>query len=130
MNDQMFEELLTSAGEALDHARGKKSLKTTTFPVSPKPIDRRAITRLRASMNVSQALFARYLNVSTKLVQAWEAGRRSPAGPALVLLHIAMTQPEAIAGVHARATRKRSARSGPRRRRPAVTSGARRTLTS
>jgi hypothetical protein len=41
-------------------------------------------------------VFARYLNVSTKLVQAWEAGRRVPEGPALVLLHIAVEQPELI----------------------------------
>ena len=31
---------------------------------------------------MSQAVFARYLNVSTKLVQAWEAGRLTPDGVA------------------------------------------------
>ena len=52
--------------------------------------------RVRASLHASQAVFARYLNVSTKLVQAWEANRRTPDGPALVLLHIAARQPQLI----------------------------------
>ena len=39
---------------------------------------------------------ARYLNVSTKLVQAWEADQRTPSGPALVLLRIMEKQPGLI----------------------------------
>jgi DNA-binding transcriptional regulator YiaG len=54
------------------------------------------VKRVRASLHASQAVFARYLNVSTKLVQAWEANRRTPEGPALVLLHIAARQPQMI----------------------------------
>src|ERR1700736_3067985 len=44
-------------------------------------------------------VFARYLNVSTKLVKAWEANRRTPDGPALVLLQIAARQPHLIESV-------------------------------
>jgi putative transcriptional regulator len=118
MKHDLFAELLTSTGEALEHARGKKSLKTTALPLPPKPMDARAVKRVRASLDVSQALFARYLNVSTKLVQAWEAGRRTPDGPALVLLHIAVTQPEIIAA--ARTSRTTRLRQTSRRgRRPA-----------
>ena len=52
--------------------------------------------RLRATLHASQAVFASYLNVSTKLVQAREANRRNPEGPALVLLHIAAEQPAVL----------------------------------
>jgi len=38
-------------------------------------------------------VFAHYCNVSTKLVQAWEAGRRRADGPALLLLRLAQTTP-------------------------------------
>jgi putative transcriptional regulator len=57
------------------------------------------VKRVRAALHASQAVFARYLNVSTKLVQAWEANRRTPDGPALVLLHIAARQPHLIESV-------------------------------
>lgn len=96
MKDETFTELLTSASEALEHAQGKRSLRTTTLPLPPKSLNGRAVKRVRASLHASQAVFARYLNVSTKLVQAWEANRRTPEGPALVLLHIAARQPDVI----------------------------------
>ena len=89
MTNEVFTELLGSAREALEHAQGKRSLRTTTSPLSPKPLNGRAVKRVRASLHASQAEFAGFLNVSTKLVQAWEANRRTPEGPALVLLHIA-----------------------------------------
>ena len=96
MKDETFTELVGSAREALEHAQGKRSLRTTTLPLPPKSLNGRAVKRLRASLHASQAVFARYLNVSTKLVQAWEADRRTPEGPALVLLHIAAKQPDVI----------------------------------
>ena len=96
MKNEMFTELLGSAHEALEHAQGKRSLRTTTLPLPPKPLNGRAVKRLRATLHASQAVFARYLNVSTKLVQAWEANRRTPEGPALVLLHIAAEQPAVL----------------------------------
>ena len=96
MKDDTFSELLTSANEALEHAQGKRNLRTTTLPRPPKSLNGRAVKRVRAALHASQAVFARYLNVSTKLVQAWEANRRTPDGPALVLLHIAARQPHLI----------------------------------
>jgi putative transcriptional regulator len=96
MKDETFTELLGSAHEALDHAQGKRNLRTTTLPLPPKSLNGRAVKRVRASLHASQAVFARFLNVSTKLVQAWEANRRTPEGPALVLLHIAARQPQLI----------------------------------
>jgi putative transcriptional regulator len=96
MKNEMFTEFLGSAQEALEHAQGKRNLRTTTLPLPPKPLNGRAVKRLRATLHASQAVFARYLNVSTKLVQAWEANRRNPEGPALVLLHIAAEQPAVL----------------------------------
>lgn len=123
MKDETFSELLTSATEALEHARGQRNLRTTAVPLPPKSLNGRAVKRVRASLHASQAVFARYLNVSTKLVQAWEADRRTPDGPALVLLHIAAREPELIERLrHAvAADRPRSSR----RVRPARPIGAR-----
>ena len=109
MKDETFTELLGSANEALEHAQGKRSLRTTTLPLPPKSLNGRAVKRVRASLRASQAVFARYLNVSTKLVQAWEANRRTPEGPALVLLHIAARQPDVIENVRRSAGSNRAA---------------------
>lgn len=96
MKNDVFAELLESANEALEHVQGKKNLKTTALPIPPKPMNGVQVKRARASLHASQAVFAAYLNVSTKLVQAWEANRRRPEGPALVLLNILVRQPRVI----------------------------------
>jgi len=47
-----------------------------------------AIRALRERENVSQPVFARYLNVSKNLVSDWERDVKKPGGPALRLLSI------------------------------------------
>jgi putative transcriptional regulator len=93
VNEKLFAELMKSAGQALEHAQGKRELRTTVLPAPPKPMTAAEIRRLRRALNASQAVFARYCNVSTKLVQAWEAGRRRTEGPALLLLRLAQANP-------------------------------------
>lgn len=96
MKKELFNELMRSAGEALDHARGKRELRTTVLPDAPAPMRADDIRALRARVNASQAVFAHYLNVSTQLVQAWEANRRRPEGPALRLLSIGRRDPAVV----------------------------------
>jgi putative transcriptional regulator len=111
MKAETFAELVGSMSEALEHARGKRSLRTTALPRPPAPFDRRAVKRVRTRLKASQTVFAGYLNVSAKLVQAWEAGRRRPEGPALVLLHIAARQPGVLETIR-QAAGRRTARTG------------------
>jgi putative transcriptional regulator len=56
------------------------------------------IRSLREAIHASQAVFAHCLNVSTKLVQAWEANRRHPQGAALRLLDLARREPQVVFG--------------------------------
>ena len=44
------------------------------------------IRELRTRENASQAVFARYLNVTTGLVSQWERGEKRPRGASLKLL--------------------------------------------
>ena len=44
------------------------------------------IRELRIREHASQAVFARYLNVSTSLVSQWERGEKRPQGASLKLL--------------------------------------------
>ena len=96
MRSELFNELKESLGEMVEHARGKKELRTTVLPLPPKKRSGREIAELRQRLRFSQALFARYLNVSVKSVQAWEQGKREPEGAALKLLEIAEENPKAI----------------------------------
>jgi putative transcriptional regulator len=41
-----------------------------------------------ARERVSQAVFARYLNVTTGLISQWERGEKRPAGASLKLLNL------------------------------------------
>jgi putative transcriptional regulator len=46
------------------------------------------IKQLRENANVSQPVFARYLNTSESTVEKWETGAKKPSGMALKLLKI------------------------------------------
>ena len=94
MDGKLFKGLLEATKEALAHYKGEKlDLRTTELPEPPEPMSRIEIKRLREHLKVSQPVFARCLNVSTKLVQAWEGGARRPDGAALLLLRIVEQAP-------------------------------------
>ena len=96
MKKELFAELMESMGEAHQHARGKRELRTTELPNAPASISAGEIRRMRDALNSSQAVFARFLNVSTQLVQAWEANRRRPYGAALRLLDVGLRYPDIV----------------------------------
>src|SRR4051812_42098049 len=56
--------------------------------VKPPALAPDEIKRLRESHNVSQPVFARYLNTSESTVEKWEAGTKKPSGTALKLLSV------------------------------------------
>ena len=68
-------------------------LRTADLPSRPKPLKPADIRALRASLNASQALLARLLNVSSNAVESWEQGIREPRQATLKLLHIAKKNP-------------------------------------
>lgn len=51
MKAETFAELVDSMNEALDHARGKRSLRITTLPRPPAPFNSRAVKRVRAQLH-------------------------------------------------------------------------------
>ncbi|MFI4955912.1 MAG: helix-turn-helix domain-containing protein [Gammaproteobacteria bacterium] len=46
------------------------------------------IKKIRLTSGVSQAVFAKVLNVSSAAIKQWERGERNPCGPALKLLNL------------------------------------------
>jgi len=85
-------EAIHSAAQGLHRAGtiGKATLRE--FDVSclaaPSLMPPDEIKRIREGANVSQPVFARYLNTSESTVQKWEAGTKRPSGMALKLLAV------------------------------------------
>lgn len=97
INNEFFEELKAGLAAAIEHAKGgRKDLRTTTLPRPPRELSAKEIAKVRGQFNVSQAVFARYLNISTKTVQSWEQGIGKPSGASLKLLSIAKKNPKVL----------------------------------
>ncbi|HEY6352180.1 MAG TPA: helix-turn-helix domain-containing protein [Candidatus Angelobacter sp.] len=96
---KVFEDLRQSLLDVLAYERGKKSpLRVTELPDPPKPLSAAQIRAIRRSFNVSQAVFARIINVSPNAVESWEQGIRHPREATLKLLTIAHEHPEVLLG--------------------------------
>ena len=90
MKKNDFDELLASVKEAGNIKRGE-SPASRSFEFSPLDIK-----KVRRSLNVTQAAFARMIGVSVDTLQNWEQGRREPEGPARALLTVAAKNPQAV----------------------------------
>ncbi len=77
-------------------SKGGLDLRTAELPGRPKPMKPADIRALRESLNASQALLARLLNVSSNAVESWEQGIREPRQATLKLLHIAKKNPSVL----------------------------------
>jgi len=75
MNDATYEKI------TLRHL-GPKQLSVA------QPISAEEIRELREKANLSQAAFARFLNLTTGYVSQLERGVKRPSGPALTLLNV------------------------------------------
>ena len=71
-------------------------LRNVELPGRPKPMKPADIRALRESLNASQSLLARLLNVSSNAVESWEQGIRAPRQATLKLLHIAKKNPSVL----------------------------------
>ena len=94
------EDLVGSVEALARHAAGKEKLtlhtKTLTLPRPVKPIKAKEIVAIREKMAVSQAVFARLLNVPKVTEISWEKGRRKPTGAALRLLDLVRKKPNIL----------------------------------
>jgi len=95
----LFERLQQGLIEAIAFSKSELNLKTVELPDEPPEIDAATLTALRKQTAMSQAVFARLLNVSTKTVQSWEQGVREPSDASRRLIHIFSEQPEVVCRV-------------------------------
>jgi putative transcriptional regulator len=94
---KIYDEMRESLRDALAFERGRAvDLRVTEMPAQPRAMKPAEIRKVRESLNASQAVFASFLCVSTKAVQAWEQGVRRPRSTALRLLDIAKKNPAVL----------------------------------
>lgn len=85
----LFDDLTTGLQQAIDYEKGAGKAKTRTLMIDPvKKYSNNEIKAIRNKAGMTQAVFANYMGVSKKTVEAWELGRTHPTGPAYRLLDI------------------------------------------
>lgn len=85
-----FEAIEQGLQEALAHAHGGAP---GTRVHRPRPLDVKAV---RQKVGMTQEQFAAQFGFSTPTLRHWERGDRTPRGPALVLLNVIDSNPQAV----------------------------------
>jgi putative transcriptional regulator len=95
----LYERLRIGLEEGIAHAKGELNLKTVEVPQAPPEIDANMLATLREQSEMSQAVFAGILNVSTKTIQSWEQGLRKPSHASRRLIQVFSERPEVVCQV-------------------------------
>jgi putative transcriptional regulator len=95
----LAERLKQGLREGIQFAKGELTLRTIEVPSPPADIAAKEVTALREKAGMSQTVFARVLNVSTKTVQSWEQGQRKPSHAALRILQVFRSRPQVVCEV-------------------------------
>ena len=94
------DDLIQALTDVRDHVTGRSKITMRSTKVAlPARVERirpAEIRGIRRKLKVSQAVFARLLNVPIVTEASWEVGRRNPSGAALRLLQIAKNEPEVL----------------------------------
>ena len=85
----LFDDLREGLQQAIDYEKGVGTAKKVTYTIAPvKKYNREEIKKVRTNAGMTQSVFATYMGVSVKTVEAWECGRTHPTGPAYRLMSI------------------------------------------
>lgn len=90
----VFDDIKAGLNQAIEYEKGNLKAKTTTLMVEPvESFNPEEIRSIRIETGLTQVLFAKYMGVSVKTVEAWEAGRNHPEGAACRLLSMTRNDP-------------------------------------
>ena len=83
----LFDDLKEGLQEAIAFAKGEGPGRVTRFEIEPViSYTNDEIRTIRKNANMTQSVFALYMGVSVKTVEAWESGKTHPTGPARRLM--------------------------------------------
>ena len=90
----VFDKIKAGLEEAIAYEQGTLEAKTTKLTVQPvSHYNAEEIKDIRINAGMTQAIFAEFMGVSVKTVEAWEAGRNHPIGSACRLLYLTKADP-------------------------------------
>ena len=94
---RLFDELMDGVESMERHRKGKITLRSfEADDLPPLEIDAEMIRDTRERMNVSRAVFARRLRVSTRTLENWEQGRARPNAQAAALILMVREYPDTL----------------------------------
>ncbi len=90
----IFDEIKLGVEQAIEYEKGNLKAKKTTLTITPVEVfTAQDIKDIRNQTGLTQVLFARFMGVSVKTVESWEAGRNHPEGAACRLLTLTRNDP-------------------------------------
>jgi len=90
MKKELFNELIQSVTQMGEIRRGERVPSRETCVASEQ------VKRTRSLTKLSQAKFAKVIDVEIGTLQNWEQGRRNPTGPARALLRAIEKDPQHV----------------------------------
>lgn len=78
--NEFYDSIMRGLQEVSDNVSGKKRLphkKVAIIPVKMYSADE--VKSIRKSVGMTQCIFAKYMGVSSKTVEAWESGKNHPS---------------------------------------------------
>lgn len=89
-NISFFDGLMSGLTEALAYEKGSAKAKTFVRKQSLPDVD---VAKERSSLKMTQKSFASLIGVSTRTVEAWEAGKCTPSPTAKKLMYLLSLDP-------------------------------------
>lgn len=98
MNKRNLFAELSEGFDALGAERdGKITLRTHKVELrEPKDLSADELRALRERLQLSRAVFARYLRINTRTLENWEQGRARPNAQAAVLIRLVAKYPDTV----------------------------------
>lgn len=90
MKEETFNELMESVRQMGEITRGERA------PSREFYVDAAGVKEVRAATGLSQAKFAKLIDVPVTTLQNWEQGRREPTGPAKALVRALRNDPVGV----------------------------------
>lgn len=90
----VFDKIKAGLEEAIAYEQGTLEAETRKMTVRPVGhYEPEEIKDIRVNAGMTQAVFAEFMGVSVKTVEAWESGRNHPIGSACRLLYLTKADP-------------------------------------
>ena len=97
MKRKLFSELSEGFAALTAERSGKITLRRREVEAKPAPaVSVEELVSLRKQLNLSRAVFARYLRINERTLENWEQGRAHPNAQAAVLIRLVARYPDTV----------------------------------